>query len=280
MTSWQRLRLTALVAGCAIAGGVIFVSTQGPGEATQFNDSHFHLTNYVQEGISGPQFLKIMGNRVSRSTLVRHSSAAAMVVRELGRVRAHLLPADRCTSLLLLVHRRAYCERLPLIVEGTAGAIRSDDHRIQSGRHVCGRSHPAGPPDVPWRLHRARRVHDSQGIRLLEDLGRNRQPDQSSARSHSGFCRGSRPRLHPSQRRRHAVRQDGRRPGLPRADESASQAPSEDLDHLGAYRPRPDCASDPRVGGGGRANSGPCRHRRDAGQRPRIRPCQLRHLVG
>ena len=34
-----------------------------------FNDSHFHLTNYVQEGIDVHDFLKIMGKRVSRSTL-------------------------------------------------------------------------------------------------------------------------------------------------------------------------------------------------------------------
>jgi predicted TIM-barrel fold metal-dependent hydrolase len=35
----------------------------------QFNDSHFHLTNYIQEGITAKQFLAIMGNRVGRSTL-------------------------------------------------------------------------------------------------------------------------------------------------------------------------------------------------------------------
>ena len=35
----------------------------------EFNDSHFHLTNYVQRGITAQQFLKIMGNRVGRSTL-------------------------------------------------------------------------------------------------------------------------------------------------------------------------------------------------------------------
>ncbi|HEY1305416.1 MAG TPA: amidohydrolase family protein [Vicinamibacterales bacterium] len=35
----------------------------------EFNDSHFHLTNYVQEGIDVHEFLKIMGTRVSRSTL-------------------------------------------------------------------------------------------------------------------------------------------------------------------------------------------------------------------
>jgi amidohydrolase family protein len=37
--------------------------------AAQFNDSHFHLTNYVQEGIDIHQFLQIMGRRVGRSTL-------------------------------------------------------------------------------------------------------------------------------------------------------------------------------------------------------------------
>src|SRR5262245_55388012 len=37
--------------------------------ADEFNDSHFHLTNYVQEGIDVHQFLTIMGRRVSRSTL-------------------------------------------------------------------------------------------------------------------------------------------------------------------------------------------------------------------
>jgi len=34
-----------------------------------FNDSHFHLTNYVQEGIDVRKFLEIMGTRVGRSTL-------------------------------------------------------------------------------------------------------------------------------------------------------------------------------------------------------------------
>jgi predicted TIM-barrel fold metal-dependent hydrolase len=37
--------------------------------ADEFNDSHFHLTNYIQEGIDAHQFLRIMGRRVPRSTL-------------------------------------------------------------------------------------------------------------------------------------------------------------------------------------------------------------------
>ena len=34
-----------------------------------FNDSHFHLTNYVQEGITAKDLLKVMGDKVKRSTL-------------------------------------------------------------------------------------------------------------------------------------------------------------------------------------------------------------------
>jgi hypothetical protein len=35
----------------------------------EFYDSHFHLTNYIQQGITVQQFLQIMGTRVGRSTL-------------------------------------------------------------------------------------------------------------------------------------------------------------------------------------------------------------------
>ncbi|KPQ19213.1 MAG: putative metal-dependent hydrolase of the TIM-barrel fold [Algoriphagus marincola HL-49] len=34
-----------------------------------FNDSHFHLTNYIQEGISIQKMLELMDNKVARSTL-------------------------------------------------------------------------------------------------------------------------------------------------------------------------------------------------------------------
>ncbi len=45
------------------------LDAQGPGAANEFYDSHFHLTNYIQEGIDVRQFLRIMGTRVGRSTL-------------------------------------------------------------------------------------------------------------------------------------------------------------------------------------------------------------------
>src|ERR1700712_2665302 len=38
-------------------------------DSSLFYDSHFHLTNYIQEGIDIHAFLKVMGTKVGRSTL-------------------------------------------------------------------------------------------------------------------------------------------------------------------------------------------------------------------
>ena len=57
----------SLVFACA----TLAVAAPAPAKPAgyQFNDSHFHLTNYIQEGITPQAFLKIMGTRVGRSTL-------------------------------------------------------------------------------------------------------------------------------------------------------------------------------------------------------------------
>jgi len=59
---------------CLLVALVVVASpglAQAPGAASggEFDDSHFHLTNYVQEGVDVRAFLKIMGTRVGRSTL-------------------------------------------------------------------------------------------------------------------------------------------------------------------------------------------------------------------
>jgi len=64
------------LAGCALLAWGLTVSVapasaraQASGAANEFYDSHFHLTNYVQQGITPREFLQIMGTRVGRSTL-------------------------------------------------------------------------------------------------------------------------------------------------------------------------------------------------------------------
>ena len=93
---------SAAVLGAAVALALLAVlavrarplDAQVQGAANAFYDSHFHLTNYIQEGISARQFLEIMGTRVGRSTLFGIPLAAAVVACELGRFRPDLLPAE------------------------------------------------------------------------------------------------------------------------------------------------------------------------------------------
>jgi len=69
---YLRGRSCLVLVGSIILAATSLVHTRAePVQAppTEFDDSHFHLTNYIQEGIDIHQFLQIMGNRVSRSTL-------------------------------------------------------------------------------------------------------------------------------------------------------------------------------------------------------------------
>jgi predicted TIM-barrel fold metal-dependent hydrolase len=45
------------------------ISQTSPADQFELNDSHFHLTNYIQEGIELHAFLKIMGTKVGRVAL-------------------------------------------------------------------------------------------------------------------------------------------------------------------------------------------------------------------
>jgi len=65
------LHATALALALVLSGSehAAPASTAAKPAGYEFDDSHFHLTNYIQEGITPQQFLKIMGTRVGRSTL-------------------------------------------------------------------------------------------------------------------------------------------------------------------------------------------------------------------
>jgi hypothetical protein len=59
----------ALVLCAALLAPVIQVAAQTQSNDYFFNDSHFHLTNYIQEGINIRDFLSIMGNKAGRVAL-------------------------------------------------------------------------------------------------------------------------------------------------------------------------------------------------------------------
>jgi len=57
----------SLLVSVALALALSCVSSRGA--AYDFNDSHFHLTNYIQEGLTLPEFLKIMGSTTGRAAV-------------------------------------------------------------------------------------------------------------------------------------------------------------------------------------------------------------------
>ena len=63
----RRLAAVLIIAGVT-ASTVMAQGTAAP-PPSDFDDSHFHLTNYIQEGIDVRELLNMMGTRVGRSTL-------------------------------------------------------------------------------------------------------------------------------------------------------------------------------------------------------------------
>src|SRR5262245_49995806 len=73
-TTMTRSPTTLVVAAAAMLALLLFLIASAPRAQQalpqfEFNDSHFHLTNYIQEGIPIQKFLQIMGTRVGRSAL-------------------------------------------------------------------------------------------------------------------------------------------------------------------------------------------------------------------
>src|SRR6185312_14826947 len=62
-----------MLARYAKAAAIAAVLSWGPATAapdsTLFHDEHFHLTNYIQKGLTAREYLKLMGDKIGRSTL-------------------------------------------------------------------------------------------------------------------------------------------------------------------------------------------------------------------
>src|SRR5262245_469118 len=68
----NRQRHRAAAVSLAFAAAILLAGAATPqagAAGPDFHDSHFHLTNYIQQGIDVRRFLQIMGTRVGRSTL-------------------------------------------------------------------------------------------------------------------------------------------------------------------------------------------------------------------
>ena len=131
------------------------------------------------------EFLQIMGTRVGRSTLFGIPLQQQWSYANSGDFApTYYLQSD--APLYYYSFTDAYIAmRLPLADAGRAGALRSDDHRLQSGRHVRRRSHP---PRAARRSPACSRASASSRIHKefvsSKVAGRDGQPDEPGARPH------------------------------------------------------------------------------------------------
>ena len=223
-----------LLAVCRAAASAVRAAGAGA-RPTTFNDSHFHLTNYIQEGIDVQRLPADHGDARRPLDAVRHPAAAAVVVRRTpatSRRPTTCRPTRRSTTTRSptptspCVYRSLTTEQQARFDPMITGFNPADMYAADHIRRVL--------KTFPGVFTGHRRVQHPQGVRLAEDRRRDGQPHQPGARSHPRLRRRGRARRDPSQRHRHAVcRSRTPEPSISRRLKALLQAPPEDHDHLG-----------------------------------------------
>ena len=220
-----------------------------------FNDAHFHLTNYVQEGTDIRDYVdEMMGDK----SAARPSSAFRCSRCGRTATPATSRPTTTCSRM-----RRSTTTRSPTPASRWRTSQLTPEQRKRLDPMITG----FNPADM-YAVDHIRRVLETfpgvfSGIgefsihkefvssKVAGEIASLTDPALDRILDFAGEVG---PRGHPAQRHRHAVPEG--RPGtlLPDADEGPAAAPSEDDDHLGALRARPDRApgagpGDDRCGG-------------------------------
>ena len=113
-------------------GAVLQLHSPNP-DQSELNDSHFHLTNYIQEGTNIHDFLKIMGTKVGRVALFgiplqqewSYQNSGDFAPTYYLQTDAPLYYYSFTDAYIAMAYRS--------LSKGAASALRSHDHRVQSG---------------------------------------------------------------------------------------------------------------------------------------------------
>ena len=287
MSNYRPVAVLLAAIACGFPAAAALAAKAQPPKAPQdtcvFNDSHFHLTNYVQTGTDAAKYVdEIMGDKVCRSTLFgiplqqtwAHGNSGDFAPTYYLQTDAPLYYYSFTDAYIARAFQKlkpAQQARLDPMITGFNPA---DMYAADHIRRVL--------ETFPGSVHGHRRVHDPQGIRLVEGRGRSREPHRSGARPDPGVCGRGRSRRHPAQRHRHAVRQGRRGTRLSHPDEGPAAPSSAHHDHLGAHRARPrrpSCAAAGRLRSGG-AQPESRRDPADDARGSDACPRALRHFVG
>ena len=230
MQAQSRARLA--IRGCAAWVLLVWVLAQSTPSTTQaapprpqpaaagadFNDSHFHLTNYIQEGIDVRAVPADHGRRGSAaSTLFGIPLQQQWSYGNSGDFApTYYLQTD--APLYYYSFTDAYiASAYRSLPPDAAGALRSDDHRLQPGRHVrapitsaacCGRSRACSPASASSAIHK-----EFVSSKVAGETASLTNPALDRILDFAGEVGLV---VDPPQRHRHAVREAGRRAGVPR----------------------------------------------------------------
>jgi hypothetical protein len=190
----------AVVAGLCLARTSAQVQPAGSADNT-FNDSHFHLTNYVQKGTDVRKFLEIMGTRVGRSTLFgiplqqqwSYANSGDFAPTYYLQTDAPLYYYSFTDAYIASVYRSLSPAEQARFDPMITGFNPADMYGVDHIRRVL---------QVFPGVFSGIGEFSIQGVRLVEGVGRDREPDQPGARSHPRLRGRSRPRRDSSQRHR------------------------------------------------------------------------------
>ena len=227
--------LLACLCASSAAWSPALTEAQRAPAAYEFNDSHFHLTNYIQEGIDVERFLEIMGTRVGRSTLFGIP---------LQQTWSHENSGDFAPTYYLHTDAPLYYYSFTDAYIASLYRALSAEQQARFDPMITG-FNPAdmygGRPHPPRAAARSRACSAaSASSRSTRSSCRRRwratRPASRIRRSiaSSTFAAEVGPRRAAAQRHRRAVREDGRRTRVSHADEGAAAPASRCHDHLGA----------------------------------------------
>ena len=209
------LKPVVAVALLLLSGGVLGRQPQSE-PADTFNDSHFHLTNYIQEGIDVRQYLKIMGSRVGRSTLFgiplqqqwSYGNSGEFAPTYYLQSDAPLYYYSFTDAFIASAYRSLPKEEQARFDPMITGFNPADMYAVDHIRRVL-KTFPGVFTGIgEFSIHK-----EFVSAKICR---RNREPDQSGARSGPRVRCRERARRDPSQRHRHAVREARCRAGVSR----------------------------------------------------------------
>jgi hypothetical protein len=127
-----RLLARLLVAATAALGTAAGLAVAAP----ELHDAHLHLTNYVKQGPPIRDFLRIMRDRVGRVAIFGIPLQQTWSYENSGGFAPTYYLQTDAPLYYSSLHRRLRRDGVPVADACRAGALRSDDHRVQPGRHV------------------------------------------------------------------------------------------------------------------------------------------------